>query len=166
MIHHSGRVTKKAKISAKPHLPFGKEDVLSKEELIKELREKIITAFGSEIAAASVFENPDFIKKLGEILSWLVGEIEFELARKYKDNRREYPDWGELSPIPKDKVWTSPQTKPSPKKIFPTLPTTPITPPPDKDKSKWPQWIRKVHTGGAKDQQLEEQGRDTWETNL
>ena len=49
--------------------------MIAKEDLINELKEKVIESLGSESTAASVFENPEFINKLEEILAWLISKI-------------------------------------------------------------------------------------------
>ena len=55
--------------------------MLSHGELTDKLKEKFLDAMGSESLAAAIFENPEFLDKLNEILSWLVGEIILENLR-------------------------------------------------------------------------------------
>lgn len=72
--------------------------MLNKEELVEELKEKFIEALGSESTAASVFEDPEFIHKLEQILYWLVGKVIFETPV-----RREPPKY--IPPGEPSKQW-------------------------------------------------------------
>lgn len=100
--------------------------MIAKEDLINELKEKVIESLGSESTAASVFENPEFINKLEEILAWLIGKIILDYQQTIYPPRED-----------KEIIW--PETEPWYKYGSPWHTTTDIY----KDMDTW-------HTTGGK----------------
>lgn len=100
--------------------------MITKEYLINELKEKVIESLGSESTSASVFENPEFINKLEEILAWLIGKIILDYQQTIYPPRED-----------KEIIW--PETEPWYKYGSPWHTTTDIY----KDMDTW-------HTTGGK----------------
>jgi len=83
--------------------------MIAKEDLINELKEKVIESLGSESTAASVFENPEFINKLEEILAWLIGKIILDyqqtMPQPYPPREDKEIIWPEIKPWHKEHSW-------------------------------------------------------------
>lgn len=76
-----------------------------KEELTQNIRRKIIELFGPESALAQAMEDPEFMDKLGDLVSYIVGEVMLTLPRpEPRYEPRPYkPE--PVAPTPPSKPW-------------------------------------------------------------
>lgn len=73
-----------------------------KDELVERTKEKIIELFGPESALAQAMEDDGFFEKLGDLISWLFGEIMLSQPRPEPPQR--YPE--QPGPGPLRRPWT------------------------------------------------------------
>jgi hypothetical protein len=71
-----------------------------KDELVEKTKRKIIELFGPESALAQAMESEDFFDKLGDLVSWLFGEIMLSQPRP------EPPRYPRVEPL--KHPWTDP----------------------------------------------------------
>ena len=57
---------------------MAKKSPTFKDDLIKRTKEKVIEIFGHDFMVAKAIEDPEFDKKLGELIAWIIGEAIFE----------------------------------------------------------------------------------------
>lgn len=78
-----------------------------KDELVEKTKAKIIELFRPESALAQAMEDDDFFRKLGDLVSWLFGEI--MLSQPKPEPRPSFPEhpWPQLPKHPLDpELWT------------------------------------------------------------
>lgn len=72
-------------------------DNSSKDAIMKKLQEQVIDAFGPESTMACIFEDPDFIDKLKEVMSWLIAQLMWEIrAEELRERERANRDTHEV----------------------------------------------------------------------